>query len=65
MKIEAGKVIEIVYMDNVGNLTQRNIDVRSVRDGLIRATDLQTGQPRTFRMGNILAWQSARKGVTA
>ncbi|MFP4976412.1 hypothetical protein ACE6ED_13495 [Paenibacillus sp. CN-4] len=66
MKMEAGKVIEIVYMDNAGKLSQRNIDVRSVRDGLIQATDLQTRQPRAFKAGNILAWQPARrKGVTA
>lgn len=65
MKIEAGKIIEIVYMDNTGKVSQRNIDVRSVKEGLIRATDLQTGQPRAFKTGNILAWQPARKGVTA
>lgn len=65
MKIEAGKVFEIVYMDSSGAISQRNIDVRSVQDGLIRATDLQSGQPRAFKTGNILAWRPARRGVTA
>ncbi|WP_438498000.1 hypothetical protein [Paenibacillus sp. IHBB 3054] len=65
MKIEAGKIIEIVYLDRSGKITQRNIEVHGVRDGLIRATDIGSGAPRAFRESNILAWQPTKKGVTA
>ncbi|MNW28848.1 hypothetical protein D3C74_56870 [compost metagenome] len=56
MKISAGQSVEIIYEDASGNITQRRINVRGVRDGIIRATDLASNQPRTFRVANILAW---------
>ncbi|WP_226383580.1 hypothetical protein [Paenibacillus massiliensis] len=56
MKITAGLNVEIIYEDGSGNITQRKIAVRGVRDGVIRATDLNSSQPRTFKVTNILAW---------
>ncbi|HEY2491953.1 MAG TPA: hypothetical protein VGI33_03370 [Paenibacillus sp.] len=55
-----GKVIEIMYMDQSGKITQRRIEMNSILNGLIRATCLMTGSPRTFRTDNILAWQAPR-----
>ncbi|MNW28917.1 hypothetical protein D3C74_57580 [compost metagenome] len=51
-----GWLVEIIYEDRSGNITQRKIAVRGVRDGVIRATDLSSNQPRTFKVSNILAW---------
>ncbi|AET60651.1 hypothetical protein ACIFQM_05780 [Paenibacillus sp. NRS-1782] len=51
-----GQIVEIVYMDRKGKLSQRRIEVHRVRNGLIRATCLQTGQPRVFRLDQVLAW---------
>lgn len=56
-----GQVVEIIYMDHKGRITQRRITVNAIRNGLIRATDLKTGSPRTFRADNVLAWQPTRK----
>ncbi|HEY2491579.1 MAG TPA: hypothetical protein VGI33_01395 [Paenibacillus sp.] len=58
-----GKIVEIMYMDQSGKITQRRIEVNSIRNGLIKATCLMTGSPRTFRIDNILAWQAPRTKV--
>ena len=52
-----GQVVEIIYMDHKGKITQRRIQVNTIRNGLIKATCLKTGSPRTFRLDNVLAWQ--------
>lgn len=57
-----GQCLEIVYIDRAGNITQRKIEVKGIRGPLVRATCLQTGEPRTFRAENILAWKPAGKG---
>lgn len=51
-----GLCVELVYEDGPGNITQRNIAVRGVRDGMLRATDLRSNLPRTFKVAKILAW---------
>ena len=56
LKIIAGLNVELIYEDESGNITQRKIAVRGVHDGMIRATDLNSKQPRTFRISSILAW---------
>jgi len=43
-------------MDRSGKLSQRRIEIHSIQNGLIRATCLQTGEPRAFRESNVLAW---------
>lgn len=35
-----GKEVEIVYLDRQGNVTQRRIIIRSIRDGIVNATCL-------------------------
>ncbi|WP_438351582.1 hypothetical protein ACP8HI_13630 [Paenibacillus sp. FA6] len=52
-----GQVVEIIYMDRSGKITQRRIEVNAIRNGLIKAICLKTGSPRTFRLDNVLAWQ--------
>jgi len=49
------QVVEIIYMDRNGQITQRSIHIHVIRNGLIRATCLQTGAPRAFRTEQILA----------
>ncbi|MGF7047524.1 hypothetical protein J2T13_002029 [Paenibacillus sp. DS2015] len=58
-----GKIVEIMYMDQSGKITQRRIEVKSIRDGLLRATCLMTGSPRMFLIDNILAWKAPRTAV--
>lgn len=52
-----GQVVEIIYEDKAGKITQRKIEVHGGKGKLIRATCLTTGAPRAFREDNILAWR--------
>ncbi|WP_440110918.1 hypothetical protein [Paenibacillus sp. QZ-Y1] len=52
-----GQMVELVYMDRAGQITQRQIRINSVRGGMIRATAGQEGSPRTFLEQGILAWR--------
>ena len=36
-------IVEIVYLDSKGDLTQRKIEVKGIRDQIVRATCLMTG----------------------
>lgn len=56
-----GQVVEIMYQDRSGKITQRKIEVKGIRGNIVGATCLKTGAPRTFRMDSILAWQPAVK----
>ena len=60
MKMHVGQMVEIVYVDKVGKITQRKIEIKSMRDGMLRATCLSSGSPRVFRIDNILAWQPTK-----
>lgn len=55
-----GEIVEIVYMDRSHQLTQRRIEIKHIRKGLVYADCLRTGSPRTFREDQILAWQPAK-----
>ncbi|MNC74864.1 hypothetical protein D3C75_1262980 [compost metagenome] len=57
MKMSIGQTIEIIYLDKSSKITQRKIEVLSIRDGRIRATCLTSGAPRIFLAVNILSWQ--------
>jgi len=50
-----GRHIDLIYIDRAGHITQRQIYVHSVRDGVVRAFCLTSGAPRTFRAENVLA----------
>lgn len=52
MKMNISQIIEIIYLDKAGRITQRKIEVRR-----IRATCLSTRQPRVFLAANILSWR--------
>ncbi|WP_054941712.1 hypothetical protein [Paenibacillus ihuae] len=55
-----GQVIEIIYEDKSGKITQRSVEVHGIKGELLRATCLTTGAPRVFRTGSILAWRRAK-----
>ncbi|OKP96840.1 hypothetical protein [Paenibacillus sp. P46E] len=57
MKMSIGQTIEIIYLDKLGKITQRKIEVNGIRDGRIRATCLTTGAPRVFLTASILSWR--------
>ncbi|MEK4451667.1 MULTISPECIES: hypothetical protein [Paenibacillus] len=65
MQMQIGQTVEIVYLDKVGKITQRKIDIKGIKDGKIRATCLNIGAPRMFLARNILAWQPSDKGAIA
>ncbi|WP_128102760.1 hypothetical protein [Paenibacillus sp. DCT19] len=52
-----GQMVELVYMDRAGHITQRQIRINSVRGGLIKASAGKDGVPRTFLEQGILAWR--------
>ncbi|WP_322924662.1 hypothetical protein [Paenibacillus campi] len=55
-----GELLEIVYMDQTGKLTQRRIEIKHIRNGRVYADCLRSGEPRTFKLENILAWQPSK-----
>lgn len=59
-----GRTVEIIYEDRNGEITQRRIVVRSVRDDVVHATCLTAKAWRPFRLERILSWQPV-KGRTA
>lgn len=60
MRKYVGKVIEIIYMDRRGMITQRKIEVLAVKDGRVRAKCLQSGSPRLFLESNILSMRAIK-----
>ncbi|NJJ41553.1 hypothetical protein HCB82_20600 [Paenibacillus sp. 7028] len=60
MHMRPGQTVEIVYIDKADQITQRQIEILSIRDGRIRATCLTIRAPRVFLLSNILAWHPAR-----
>ncbi|KTD83557.1 hypothetical protein [Paenibacillus etheri] len=61
MQISIGQIIEIIYQDKARNISQRKIEIHSIRDGRIRASCLTTGTPRMFLAVNILSWQPVQE----
>ncbi|ETT57251.1 hypothetical protein MHI43_09500 [Paenibacillus sp. FSL H8-0457] len=51
------QTVEIIYEDRKGNITQRKIQIHSIKDQRIRATCLESGKPRVFNENNILSWR--------
>ncbi|WP_151734061.1 hypothetical protein [Paenibacillus tengchongensis] len=60
MRMAIGQIVEIIYQDKAGKITQRKIEVLGIRDGRIRANCLTTGSPRVFLATGILAWYPER-----
>ncbi|MNI71660.1 hypothetical protein D3C73_1275440 [compost metagenome] len=61
MIMAIGQIVEIVYEDKAGKITQRKIEIKGIRGGHIRATCLTTGAPRVFLEDHILAWRPVRE----
>lgn len=55
MKKYIGRIVEIIYLDRKGNITQRRIEVLGVRQGRVKANCLRSGELRVFNGENILA----------
>lgn len=55
MKKYIGRIVEIIYEDRKGNITQRRIEVLGVRNGRVKANCLMSGELRVFNEENILA----------
>ncbi|KTD88200.1 hypothetical protein UQ64_06840 [Paenibacillus etheri] len=62
MKMSVGQIVEIIYQDKAGKITQRKIEIIGIRDGCIRATCLTTNSPRVFLESSILSWQPIQEG---
>ncbi|MBU5356166.1 hypothetical protein KQI74_28345 [Paenibacillus barcinonensis] len=58
-----GWLVEIIYQDQSGKITKRRIQIKSIRSGMIKADDLLSGQPRTFRESGLLAWHPIKTAV--
>lgn len=55
-----GKFIEIIYIDKTGKITKRQVKALSVDFAVLKAMDKSTGEYRTFRVENILAYLPAK-----
>lgn len=60
MRKYIGEIIELIYVDRKGTISQRKIRLQGMRNNLIRATCLNTNQPRVFRMDNVLSWRPSK-----
>ncbi|UNK17014.1 hypothetical protein MNQ98_21355 [Paenibacillus sp. N3/727] len=60
-----GEIVEIIYEDRKGKITQRKIEVMGVKDGHIRATCLSSDAPRVLLSENILAMKPIGGGSNA
>ncbi|RAV18849.1 hypothetical protein DQG23_24275 [Paenibacillus contaminans] len=61
MQKYVGQVVELVYLDRRGKITQRRVEVREVAEEIVKAYCLVQRGPRIFRVANILAIQPVRK----
>ncbi|MCD9023285.1 hypothetical protein [Cohnella silvisoli] len=50
-----GKIVEIIYEGKDGQITQRVIRVRTIREKKVVAYDIQKRAPRLFEIARILA----------
>ncbi|MFK7695912.1 hypothetical protein [Paenibacillus sp. HJGM_3] len=63
MEKYVGRIVEIIYQDRGGNLSQRRIRVESVKDDKVKAFCYTAGAPRIFTTTNILAAMPAARGA--
>ncbi|MFF2449391.1 hypothetical protein ACFVSW_20315 [Neobacillus sp. NPDC058068] len=59
--LETGEVLEMIYMSEKGELSQRRIKVLDISDGSIRALCMLRHKRRTFKFSNILSIGPVRK----
>lgn len=53
--LASGAILEMIYLDGKGNISQRRIKVLSVKEESFRAYCHIRKQQRTFKLGNILS----------
>ena len=58
-----GQIVEIIYLDRNGHISQRKIEVWSIKDSSVKAYCLENRAPRIFMIENILAIIPTRKRV--
>ncbi|UYG93170.1 hypothetical protein [Cytobacillus firmus] len=56
-----GEMLEMIYQDNKGNISQRRVKVLSMNNESFRAYCYARRQQRTFIIGNVLSVGPARK----
>jgi len=59
--VETGELLEMIYMSNNGELSQRRIKILAISDESIRAFCYTRKQSRTFKINNILSIMPIRK----
>ncbi|MBB6732686.1 hypothetical protein [Cohnella zeiphila] len=57
MSIEkyVGRLVRVVYMDRSQHFSMRTIRIVQIKNGTVRAIDVEKGLPRSFRTDRILA----------
>ncbi|MGF6354098.1 hypothetical protein ABIE27_002008 [Paenibacillus sp. 4624] len=60
-----GWLVEIIYQDQSGKITKRRIQIKIIRSRMIKADDLLSGQPCTFKKSGLLAWLPIKTGEGA
>ncbi|MCC3373025.1 WYL domain-containing protein [Cohnella sp. REN36] len=59
-----GRTVEMIYLDRQGQITQRVIQVRQIRDGRVLGWDLDKRAPRSFDVDRILAVRAVPRRVS-
>lgn len=59
--VSNGEMLEMIYQDNQGNISQRRVKVLSVNDESFRVFCYSRMKQRTFLMRNVLSIGPARK----
>jgi predicted DNA-binding transcriptional regulator YafY len=59
--LETGEVLEMIYMSEKGELSQRKINVLEISKGSIRAYCMLRHKQRIFKLTNILSIGPVRK----
>lgn len=65
MRLEkyVGSTVRIVYIDKKNQITQRQIEIKSIVDGRIRAHCLKSNGPRVFALTNVLAFELVQRNA--
>ncbi|MFD0717279.1 hypothetical protein [Paenibacillus sp. GCM10027626] len=50
-----GRTVEVIYQNDKGDITQRQVHINKVETGLIRVFCMTANAPRSLKINNILA----------
>ncbi|AIE59126.1 hypothetical protein [Bacillus methanolicus] len=59
--LESGEILEMIYLSNKNQLSQRKIKVVDISSNTFRAYCFTRRQPRIFRISNVLSIGPERK----